>query len=50
MSELDRQRLLRDIAAGVPNAELCEKYNKAPSTIYNIKVKYAEDIAEIARK
>jgi hypothetical protein len=50
MSELDKQRLLRDIAAGVPNAELCERYSKAPSTIYNIKVRYADEIAEIACK
>jgi hypothetical protein len=50
MSELELQRLLRDLAAGVPNAELCERYNKAPSTIYNLKVKYRDEIAEISRK
>jgi hypothetical protein len=50
MSELELQRLLRDLAAGVPNAELCERYSKAPSTIYNLKVKYRDRIDEIARK
>jgi hypothetical protein len=50
MSELDLQRLLRDFAAGVPVPELCTKYEKAPSTIHNLKTKYRDEIAEISRK
>jgi hypothetical protein len=50
MSELDLQRFLRDAAAGVPDVELREKYQKAPSTVYNLKVKYRDEIDDIRRR
>jgi hypothetical protein len=51
MSELEKQRLLRAIAAGgQTNAELAAEFNKAASTIYNLKVQYRDEIDELRRK
>jgi hypothetical protein len=51
MSELELQRLLHAIAANdKTNAELAAEFGKAPSTVYNIKVKYRDQIDDIRRK
>jgi hypothetical protein len=51
MSELDLERLLMAIAANDrTNAELAAEFNRAPSTIYNIKVKHRDRIDDLRRK
>jgi DNA-binding CsgD family transcriptional regulator len=51
MSELELQRLLHACAANdKTNAELAAEFGKAPSTVYNIKVKYRDQIEDIRRK
>jgi len=51
MSELDLERLLMAIAASDrTNAELAAEFNRAPSTIYNIKVKHRDRIDALRRR
>ena len=51
MTELDLERLLMAIATNDrTNAELAVEFRKAPSTIYNLKVKYRDRIDDIRRK
>jgi len=51
MSELDLERLLMAIAANDrTNGELAAEFNRAPSTIYNIKVKHRDRIEDLRRK
>jgi hypothetical protein len=51
MSELELDSFLKDCAiGGFSKAELAKKYDKAPSTIANLKVKHRDRVEDLRRK